>query len=142
MYERDFGSDNDYLLLAVSNPDGGLFEPRFLAQAAKAKDQIQSLSGVDTLISIFDLEISIINAFGIQTFPVLGCSGRESIQASIEKLEQFKGSLIAKDGSSFLFLIQNDPQLSKEEGDSLYEQIIAYWDFVGFWINLFGRKTT
>ncbi len=124
VYERDFGSDNDYLLLAMSNPDGGLFEPRFLAQAAKAKDQIQSLSGVDTLISIFDLEIPIINAFGIQTFPVLDWSGRESIQASIEKLEQYKGSLIAKDGSSFLFLIQNDPQLSKEEGDSLYEQII------------------
>ncbi|MBC6367446.1 RND family transporter [Algoriphagus sp. AK58] len=124
VYEKNFGSDNDYLLLAISNPDGDWLDSAFLSRSAKVKTEIQSLSGVDTLISIFDLQIPIINAFGLQTFPVLDWSSGESIQSSAEKLDQFKGSLIAQDGSSFLFLIQNDPKLSKEEGDTLYERIV------------------
>lgn len=124
VYEKNFGSDNDYLLLAISNPEGDWLDSTFLSHSAKVKTEIQSLNGVDTLISIFDLQIPIINAFGLQTFPILDWSSRESIQNSAEKLDQFKGSLIAQDGSSFLFLIQNDPKLSKEEGDTLYEQIV------------------
>lgn len=124
VYEKNFGSDNDYLLLAISNPEGDWLDSAFLSRSAKVKTEIQTLSGVDTLISIFDLQIPIINAFGLQTFPILDWSSGESIQRSEEKLERVKGSLIAQDGSSFLFLIQNDPQLSKEEGDDLYEQII------------------
>lgn len=124
VYEKNFGSDNDYLLLAISNPEGDWIDSAFLSRSAKVKTEIQSLSGVDTLISIFDLQIPIINAFGLQTFPVLDWSSGESIQSSAEKLDQFKGSLIAKDGSSFLYLIQNDPKLTKEEGDVLFGQIV------------------
>lgn len=123
-YEPTFGSDNDYLLIAIHNPDGEWLEPNFLSKAAKVKSDIQALAGVDSLISVFDLQIPIINAFGLQTFSVLDWSSEESLQNSKEKLAQFQGSLVAKDGSSFLFLIQNDPQLSKEEGDLLYEQIL------------------
>lgn len=123
-FEPTFGSDNDYLLIAIHNSEGEWLEPNFLSKAAKVKSEIQALAGVDSLISVFDLQIPIINAFGLQTFPVLDWSSEESLQNSKEKLAQFQGSLVAKDGSSFLFLIQNDPQLSKEEGDLLYEQIL------------------
>lgn len=128
VYEKDFGSDNDYLLLAIHNPAGEWLDSSFLSQSARVKSQMQGLNGIDTLISIFDLQVPIINAFGLQTFPILDWSSEVSIQSSKEKLLQFQGSLIAKDQSSFLFLIQNDPQLSKEEGDQLYGEILEIFE--------------
>lgn len=128
VFEKNFGSDNDYLLLAISNREGELLDSAFLSHLATVKTEIQSLSGIDTLISIFDLEIPVVNAFGLQTFPVLDWSSKQNLQNSESKLRQFKGSLIAQDGSSFLFLIQNDPQLSKKEGDQLYEEILRIFD--------------
>ena len=128
VYEKDFGSDNDYLLLAIHNPAGDWLDSTFLSQSAQVKSQIQSLNGIDTLISIFDLQVPIINAFGLQTFPILDWSSELSLQDSRKNLSQFHGSLIAKDESSFLFLIQNDPQFSKEEGDRLYEEILEIFE--------------
>ena len=107
VYEKNFGSDNDYLLLAISNREGDWLDSAFLSKSAQIKTEIQSLDGVDTLISIFDLQAPIINAFGLQTFPVLDWSSGEQLRISEEKLTQFHGSLIARDGGSFLFLIQN-----------------------------------
>ena len=124
IYEKEFGSDNDYLLLAIGNPEGEWLDADFLSKAVQVKSEVQALAGIDTLISIFDLQIPVINAFGLQTFPVLDWSTPESLRTSEDKLQAFKGSLIAKDGSSLLFLIQNNSELSKEEGDLLYEQII------------------
>ncbi len=124
VYEKEFGSDNDYLLVAIRNPEGNWLDSAFLSKSAEVKSEIQSLSGVDTLISIFDLQIPIINAFGLQTFPVLDWSNEESLRDSKENLAQFRGSLIAADESSFLFLIQNNPNLSKEEGDQVYLKIL------------------
>lgn len=128
VYEKEFGSDNDYLLLAISNPDGDWSDSAFLSRSNVIKTEIQALNGVDTLISIFDLQIPIINAFGIQTFPILDWSSKMGIRNSEARIEQFQGSLIAKDGSSFLFLIRNDPQLSKEEGDMLYGEILQVFE--------------
>ncbi|MCU0402328.1 MAG: MMPL family transporter [Algoriphagus sp.] len=132
VYEKHFGSDNDYLLLAITNPHGEWLDSTFLSRSNMVKLEIQSLDGIDTLISIFDLQIPVVNAFGLQTFPVLDWSGKQNLQKSESKLRQFKGSLIAQDGSSFLFLIQNDPQLSKEECDQLYEEILRIFNNQGF----------
>jgi predicted RND superfamily exporter protein len=127
-YEENFGSDNDYLLLAINNPEGDWLDSAFLSRSAQIKTEIQALNGVDTLISIFDLQIPIINAFGLQTFPVLDWSSKESLQNSKDKLDQFHGSLVALDGGSFLFLIQNDPQLNKEQGDKLFIEIVQIFE--------------
>lgn len=127
-YEKNFGSDNDYLLLAISNREGDWLDSAFLSKSAQIKTEIQSLDGVDTLISIFDLQAPIINAFGLQTFPVLDWSSWEQLRISEEKLTQFHGSLIARDGGSFLFLIQNDPNLDKKQGDQLYQGIVRVFD--------------
>ncbi|AMQ57597.1 efflux RND transporter permease subunit [Algoriphagus sanaruensis] len=123
VYEKSFGSDNDYLLLAIGNPNGDLFDLNFLSQADRLAESLGSLSGVDTLISVFDLELPLVSTFGIQYYPVLDWTTGERLIRSKERLSQFYGSLIAKDGSSFLFLVQNNPDLSKEEGDDLYDEI-------------------
>lgn len=122
--EKEFGSDNDYLLVAVANPKGDLWEPSFLTRAFKIENELQSLIGIDTLISVFDLKIPKITPFGLQSFSVLDWSDPEKLQNSKKNLTRFYGSLLAKDGSSILFLIQNEPSLTKEQGDKLYEEIL------------------
>jgi predicted RND superfamily exporter protein len=122
-YESDFESDNDYLLIALENDQGRLTEKIFLEKSFAVKNQISALSGIDTLISILDLEIPVKGLFGISYSKVLDWSNAEKLDQSKSKLAQFKGSLVSEDGESLLFLIKNDPKLSKEQGDTLYREI-------------------
>jgi predicted RND superfamily exporter protein len=124
VFEKEFGSDNDYLLLALNNPGGNLWDSAFLTRSVQITQEVRSLAGVDTLISIFDLEFPKMTPFGWQSFPVFEGTGEEELNRSKRNLQRFRGSLLAKDGSSLLFLIQNDPKLSKEQGDKLYEEIL------------------
>lgn len=122
-FERDFESDNDYLLIALQNDQGSLTEKPFLEKSYAVKNEISTLPGVDTLISILDLEIPVIGLFGISYSKVLNWNNAELLNQSKSNLDQFKGSLVSSDGESLLFLIKNDPNLSKEQGDSLYREI-------------------
>ena len=122
-FEKQFESDNDYLLLAIENPDGDWLEPSFLEKCSLAQDQIRGLNGVDTLISILDLKLPVIGLFGMREVNVLDWEGQEKLEYFREKIAQFENSFISKDGESFLFLVKNDPLLSKEQGDTLYHQI-------------------
>lgn len=122
-YEKSFESDNDYLLIALQNPAGELAEIAFLERSNLLKENIKGLKGVDTLISVLDLELPKIGLFGISFTKVLDWETEESLQESKSKLDQFPGSLVSKDGKSLLFLVKNNPDLSKEQGDSLYHSI-------------------
>ncbi|SDA78443.1 hypothetical protein SAMN03080617_02309 [Algoriphagus alkaliphilus] len=122
-YEKDFESDNDYLLIALQNPSGSLTSVDFLKKSDLLKKEISNLDGVDTLISILDLEMPVIGLFGISFNKVLDWESAENLEYSGPSLKQFEGSLISKDGQSLLFLIRNNPKLSKEQGDTLYHQI-------------------
>lgn len=122
-YEKDFGSDNDYLLIALENPNGDVLSQGFLEKQNEVINKISRLTGVDTLISIFDLELPVIGLFGVNYSKVLNWNNSEQLEQSRSKLDQFKGSLLAEDGESLLFLVKNDPNLSKEKGDTLYREI-------------------
>jgi predicted RND superfamily exporter protein len=122
-FEKDFESDNDYLLIALQNENGNLITKPFLEKCDLIKDGISQLSGVDTLISILDLEMPVIGLFGISYSKVLDWENEDKLKQTSTQLGQFKGSLISSDGKSLLFLIKNDSNLSKEQGDTLYQQI-------------------
>lgn len=122
-FARDFESDNDYLLIALQNDGGALAELLFLEKTYAAKNEISNIPGVDTLLSILDLEIPVIGLFGISYSKVLDWSDAERLNQTKSNLDQFKGSLLSSDGESLLFLLKNDPSLSKEQGDTLYQKI-------------------
>lgn len=122
-FEQQFESDNDYLLLAIDNPEGNWMEADFLGKCSSVQNQLRELNGVDTLISILDLSLPVIGFFGMREERVLNWDTDEQLELSKALVAQFENSFISKDGKSFLFLIKNDPQLSKEQGDTLYHQI-------------------
>lgn len=122
-FEKDFESDNDYLLIALQSPTEEVVEVSFLEKSDFVKKKLIALQGVDTLISVLDLELPKIGLFGINYSKVLDWESEENLKQSKSQLEQFAGSLVSKDGKSLLFLIKNDPSLTKEQGDSLYRHI-------------------
>jgi uncharacterized protein len=122
-FESDFESDNDYLLVALQNENRSLLSKPFLEKCDLIKNEILQLNGVDTLISILDLEMPVIGLFGISYSKVLDWENEDKLKQTSTQLSQFKGSLISSDGESLLFLIKNDSNLSKEQGDTLYQQI-------------------
>jgi uncharacterized protein len=122
-FEKQFESDNDYLLLAIENPQGDWMDSDFLEKCNSVQNQLRELNGVDTLVSILDLSLPVIGFFGMREEKVLNWDTAEQLELSKARVAQFENSFISKDGKSFLFLVKNDPQLSKEQGDTLYHQI-------------------
>ena len=130
-FEKQFESDNDYLLIAIENPEGTWLDSAFLEKSLQTQAQLRKLAGVDTLVSILDLKHPVIGLFGLRELPVLNWGTAEQLRSSQKKLLQFEGSLISKDRKSFLFLIKNNPTLSKEKGDTLYHQIREVFQWNG-----------
>ncbi len=122
-YRNKFENDNDYLLVAVSNANGELLDPSFLAKALDLQLTIGKLDRVDTVISILNLEKPIIGIFGMRKVKVLDWSDSKTLASQQEVLKQFRSELISKDGESLLLWIKNEQNISKENGDELYFEI-------------------
>ncbi|MCE7055316.1 MMPL family transporter [Algoriphagus sp. AGSA1] len=122
-YRNQFENDNDYLLVALSNPEGELITPDFIKKASEVQSALQKLSQIDTLISILNLEQPIIGIFGVNYKKVLDWSDEKSLGEFDIQAEQFSSRLISKDGNSLLLWIKNSQNISKAEGDLLYDSI-------------------
>ena len=123
LYKNKFENDNDYLLIALENPKGELLDKNFLDQALQIQNEINSIEGVDTVISILNFEKPIIGVFGMRWEKVFKWETENEREKSKLEMEAFKSQLISKDGKSLLFWIKNKQNISKEEGDELYLQI-------------------
>ncbi|SFT39556.1 hypothetical protein SAMN04489724_0571 [Algoriphagus locisalis] len=122
-FKSQFENDNDYLLIALSNPDGELLESRFLAKSYAIQSKIQELEKVDTVISILSLKQPVIGIFGLTNRAVLDWSDENSLAKTNANLEQYRPQLVSKDGNSLLLWIKNEQNISKEDGNILYGAI-------------------
>ncbi|REG91464.1 efflux RND transporter permease subunit [Algoriphagus antarcticus] len=122
-FKNQFENDNDYLLVALGSPDGELLSADFLAEASSVHTEIQKLEKVDTVISILNLEQPVIGVFGLSTRKVLDWTDKSSLQKTSENLDQYRSRLISKDGKSLLLWIKNEQNISKSDGDILYNSI-------------------
>ncbi len=122
-YRTQFENDNDYLLLAISNPAGGILDSVFLANSLQLQTEISRLPKVDTVISILNLERPVIGVFGLRTIQVLDWSDPSTLNLQADELEHYRTELISKDGKSILLWIKNEQNISKEDGDDLYKKI-------------------
>lgn len=122
-YRAKFENDNDYLLMAIGNPNGDLLDATFLESARTLQDQIAKLDRIDTVLSILNLEKPIIGLFGLRKVPAFDWQNIKNKSDQQEVLGQYEMELISKDGKGLLFWIKNEQQISKENGDKLYEEI-------------------
>lgn len=122
-FRNEFENDNDYLLIAIENQKGELLNKEFLTKALKIQNELSELDDVDTIISILNFEKPIIGLFGSRWEKVLKWESDEDLLKSSKVLEQYSSNFVSKDGESILFWIRNSQNISKENGDFLYEEI-------------------
>ncbi len=127
-FRNEFENDNDYLLIALENPDGELLNKEFLTKALKIQTELSALKDVDTIISILNFKKPIIGLFGSRWEKVLKWESEEELQKSSKVLEQYRSKLVSKDGKSILYWIRNTQNISKENGDILYNEIKKVFD--------------
>ena len=119
-YSKSFGTDNDYLLIAIEK-DETVRLSDFLSNLQKLQHSLESLTAVDTVLSVWDIQKPIIGIFGLRTVPAFEIN-QDEVEWNLNS-EELKGKFFSKDGSSWLLLLKNKAGLSKEEGDILYQQI-------------------
>lgn len=122
-FKSQFENDNDYLLVALGNPEEQLLDPEFLEDSYFIQTKIQQLDKVDTVISILNLEQPIIGFFGLTNRKILDWSSEKSLEKRAANIGQYRSSLISKDGNALLLLIKNEQNISKSDGDILYASI-------------------
>lgn len=130
-FKNQFENDNDYLLVALRNPDGELLVSDFLEKSYSIQAEIQNLEKVDTVISILNLEQPVIGVFGLSTRKVLDWTDQNSLDKTSGNLAQYRSQLISKDGESLLLLIKNEQNISKSDGDILYNSIKGIFNEYG-----------
>ena len=127
-FRDQFENDNDYLLIALSNPNGALLDSTFLSNSQVLQTEIEALEKVDTVISILNLERPVIGVFGLRKVKVLDWTEATQLAGQSEKINQYRSELISKDGKSLLLWVKNEQNISKEDGDELYGQINSIFD--------------
>lgn len=121
-YAQTFGEDNDYLLLAFENQGKEPWNSDFLELFQKLQNRIEILNNVDTTISILNLQQPRISPFGIRFLPVVSFENNSN---QVRRLDfPLEEKFISSDGKALLLLVQNQKNISKEEGDVLYNQIL------------------
>ncbi|TFV97185.1 RND transporter [Algoriphagus kandeliae] len=121
-YAQQFGEDNDYLLLAFENQGKEPWETDFLNRFQLLQREIEKLENVDTTLSVLNLKQPRISPFGIRLVPVVSI-GQEP--QKVNRLDfPLMDKFISKDGKALLLLVRNLKNISKEEGDILYGQIL------------------
>ncbi|MHA7129362.1 efflux RND transporter permease subunit [Algoriphagus namhaensis] len=122
-YRSTFENDNDYLLFALGHEKNEWLDSAYLQQSWVVQQEISEIDGVDSVISILNLQQPIIGVFGVRNRKVLEWNSPSALEKSKDKLSEFEGNLIAEDGDSFLIWVKNAQNITKEEGDRVYAKI-------------------
>ncbi len=125
VFKSSFESDNDYLLFAIENDQGPWLESKFIDDFLTLQNSLSTISGVDTTVSILSLQQPVIGVFGTRWRDVVRRKDSNQLDPNERpELNRFLGSLISKDGESFLLIVKNEQQITKEEGDGVYGEIL------------------
>ena len=89
------------------------------------------MEGVDTVLSILNLEKPIIGLFGVRKEKVLQWETESQLSESSSELGIYRSQLISKDGKSLLLWVKNAQNISKENGDRLYSEIKGVFQQAG-----------
>lgn len=128
-FREEFENDNDYLLIAIEAKD--VFDAKFLGDFQSLQENLTALELVDRVGSLLDIEEVVINPFGVNRKKLLKWEDTEQLLQSENKIlssERWKENLISQKGDFLLMIVHNKQQITKEEGDELYAEIMSILD--------------
>lgn len=124
-HRKRFESDNDFLMLAVSN-EPSIFELNFLQRFENLSAQLEVLDYVKYCNDLTKMEEQFFYVSGTSgSKPYLSFDSDQLSQDSIRifKNEELVNNLISKDGKSLLIFLRHDDFLSKKKSDELTSNI-------------------
>ncbi len=98
-----FGYDNDYLLVAIENKPT-VFNAKFLIKIEKWKNEVDTINGLMSTQSIFDLKHLIKSPYGIKSIPLLHTqdSGKLNSDSARIMSHPLYNNFISNDASSLI----------------------------------------
>ena len=109
-----FSSDNDFLLVAVKN-DAGVFQKDFLLKVADLLSELDTVSNIDTVVSLTRMNKLFVNDFGRWKVPYINYKQLEDLNNDsiwISKTPDVYGNLISKDYKSLSIFLKHKEYLS------------------------------
>lgn len=133
-YRDRFGSDNDFLLIAIRNQKGA-FRPGFLDRVDSLAMRLGRLPHMTRVISPTRMQKALIGPMGADSLPLISRASAQATAAdssAILQSQEYKGSFFGHSGQSLLIYAETEAQMSKERADSLLVLIEALVENGGF----------
>lgn len=124
-HRERFASDNDFLLVAVKNNDG-VFRKDFLLELENLLADLDTVTHVDTVLSLTRMNKLFVNDFGKWKVPYINYDNLDSLQNDsiwISKTPDVYGSLISKDYKTLSIFVKHQDYLSKEGCAAISESV-------------------
>ena len=124
-HRERFASDNDFLLVAVKNNDG-VFRKDFLLELENLLADLDTVTHVDTVLSLTRMNKLFVNDFGKWKVPYINYDNLDSLQNDsiwISKTPDVYGSLISKDCKTLSIFVKHQDYLSKEGCAAISESV-------------------
>ncbi|MEQ9186440.1 MAG: MMPL family transporter [Cryomorphaceae bacterium] len=121
-FRDKFGTDVDFVLIAMRNEDG-IFKEEFLSSAKSMRDALIAIGEVERIRSPFDARTVALGPFGPIDIPYLHWQKPYLYKADSLKIYAYQkgvGTLFSEDAKSIAFLVEIEPNLSKLETDTVY----------------------
>jgi predicted RND superfamily exporter protein len=133
-HREQFGSDNEFLMIGIREPDG-ILTKNHLTRLDSLDKQIRKVDHVKQVVSIANTEIPVINSFGVISIPAIRYDTDSLLNADLQNLSeqnQFEGSLISPDKKALCIYVRHDELLPKPASDSMLTAITQLVEKAGF----------
>ncbi len=126
-YVEEFGTDDNFLLIAVKNPTD-VFQEDFLKKFQAISKESKDFEFVLESSSITSLSYPLKTSFGYTTLPIIHIKDPNLYEQDWDKIKSdslFINTLIAKDRKSMVLALQTEDNLNYQQSKQLLNQIRA-----------------
>ncbi|MEP0302395.1 MAG: hypothetical protein ABJD98_04670, partial [Maribacter dokdonensis] len=126
-YVEEFGTDDNFLLIAVKNPTD-VFQEDFLKKFQAISKESKDFEFVLESSSITSLSYPLKTSFGYTTLPIIHINDPSLYEQDWDKIKSdslFINTLIAKDRKSMVLALQTVDNLNYQQSKQLLNQIRA-----------------
>ena len=120
-YREQFGSDNDFLLIALHTPHNNVVDTAFIRKTGRLEQQLTGIPRVKRVTSIRDYRIPVKSMLGMQGIPLV--SAQKFLPGQVKKEPLVYKNLISRDLTTLSLIVEHQNGLSKKASDQLLKAI-------------------
>lgn len=120
-FVKEFGKDNNFLLLAVESPKGTIFDSTYLKNVASLTDSLGNFTTIKKVQSLTNLKLPVKTPFGYTLISALHVEGNMAEEK--ERLgsdDRFIGKFFNQKQDAICIFLNTQDELTKGQGDSLF----------------------